>query len=128
MRLMLDTHALIWWFAGKRQLSATARAAIGDEANQIFVSAASAWEIATKFRLGKLPKAAALAVDIVGAIASQDFVELAITVAHAQRAGGLSGPTKDPFDRMLIAQALTEDMALLTNEEIFDRYGIQRVW
>src|ERR1700691_442588 len=101
MRLMLDTHVLIWWCAGKRELSASARAAIGDNGNQIFISAASAWEIATKSRLGKLRNARSLASDIAGAIASQDFTELAITIAHARRAGGLSGPTKDPFDRML---------------------------
>ena len=128
MRLLLDTHAFLWWLEGNRQLSRKARSAIGDPTAAVFVSAASAWEIATKFRLGKLSGAAAIVNDIAGAVASQAFSPLAITLAHAQRAGLLPGAHRDPFDRMLIAQAQAEDLALITNETVFDGYGIRRIW
>jgi len=127
-RLLLDTHALLWWSADDSALASTARAAIGDPTHEIFVSAASAWEIATKFRLGKLSDAEILALDITSAIANQGFQELPITIAHAQRAGGLPGPIRDPFDRILIAQSILEAMSLISNEAAFDRYGIARLW
>ena len=126
--MLLDTHAFIWWFSGSSRLSLTARQAIANDGNDVLVSAASAWEIATKYRLGKLPSAAALAVDIRGAIAGQNFEELPITVEHAARAGTLSGPHRDPFDRMLIAQALTHNLVFVSNESLFDWYGIHRLW
>ncbi len=128
MNLLLDTHAFLWWLAGDRQMSAAAKAAVAEPANMIFVSAVSAWEIATKFRHGKLPGAQAVAADIAAAIASQGFVELPITVPHGQSAGGLAPPHKDPFDRMLIAQSLLERMPLVSIERDFDRYGVQRIW
>ena len=92
------------------------------------VSAASAWEIATKHRIGKLPNAEALALDISGAIAGQNFEELPITVEHAVRAGSLPGPHRDPFDRMLIAQALSDNLVLVSIEPLFDNYGVLRLW
>ncbi len=92
------------------------------------VSAASAWEIATKHRLGKLPDAEALALDITGAIAEQDFEEPPITVEEAARAGSLPGPLRDPFDRVLIAQALSSNLVLVSIEPLFDRYGVRRLW
>ena len=128
MRLLLDTHALLWWLEGSRRLSRKARTAIGDPSTTVFVSAASAWEIATKFRLGKLPGAAAIVGDIAGAVASQAFTPLAITLVHAQRAGALAEAHRDPFDRMLIAQAQAEDLELVTNEELFDEYRVRRLW
>ena len=128
MRLLLDTHAFIWWFAGSRQLSRSVRRAIADEENDVLISAASAWEIATKHRLGKLPSAEVLALDISRAIASQDFEELPITVEDAARAGALPGPHRDPFDRMLIAQTLSRNLLLISIEPIFDRYGVRRLW
>ena len=128
MRLLLDTHALIWWLAGDPLLSATAKAAVLDPNNEIFVSAASAWEIATKFRIGRLPHAGALTVNILGALTSQGFLELPITVEHGQAAGSLPGPHRDPFDRMLIAQAAIADLVLVSNEAVFERYGVRRLW
>ena len=128
MRILLDTHAFIWWLAGSRRLVGTARRAITTEENDIFISAASAWEIATKHRLGKLPEAGALARDVRGAIVGQGFEELPISVADAAWAGRLGGPHRDPFDRMLIAQTLLHDLVLLSNEEAFDRYGVNRLW
>ena len=92
------------------------------------ISAASAWEIATKHRLGKLPKAEELALDISRAIAGQDFEELPITVEDAARAGALQGPLRDPFDRMLIAQALARNLVFISIETLFDQYGVRRLW
>ena len=128
MRLLLDTQAFFWWLSGSNRLSLPARQAIGDEDNGVMVSAASAWEIATKHRLGKLPDAEALALDIPGAIAGQNFEELPITVEHAVRAGALPGPHRDPFDRMLIAQALSGNLVLVSIESLFDSYGVRRLW
>ena len=128
MRLLLDTHAFIWWLAGSERLPQSARRTIVDEANEKLVSAASAWEITTKHRLGRLPSAEAVALDVAGAIASQGFDELAITVDDAALAGSLLGPHRDPFDRMLIAQALVGNLVLVSNEPLFDQYGVRRLW
>ncbi len=105
-----------------------ARRAVYDESNEVLVSAATAWEITTKHRLGKLPGADPIASDIPGAIAAQGFQELPITVQEAARAGALPGPHRDPFDRMLIAQALSRDLVLISNDAAFDRYPVRRLW
>lgn len=128
MRLLLDTHAFIWWFEGSKRLPAPANAAIADEANAVFVSAASAWEIATKHRLGRLPNLDVLARSIPEYLARQRFTELPVTVEDGVRAGALPGPHRDPFDRMLIAQALERNLVLVSSERLFDRYGVQRLW
>ena len=128
MRLLLDTHAFLWWFAGNKRLPPFARQAIADEENDVLISAASAWEVATKHRLGKLPGAEEIAGDVAGTIASQDFEELPITVDDAVRAGSLPGPNNDPFDRILIAQALSRNLVLVSIETPFDRYGVRRLW
>ena len=128
MRLLLDTHAFLWWLAGESRLSIPAKEAIGDEDNTVYVSAASAWEIATKFRLGKLPGAKLIADDIPAVVASQAFLPLAVSMIHAQRAGLLPGIHRDPFDRVLIAQAQSEGMTLVSNEDLFDQYGVTRFW
>jgi len=128
VRLLLDTHAFVWWIAGNAALSTAAHAAIDDPANAVLVSAASAWEIATKHRIGKLSSAAELAADIAGAIAAQGFTELPITIRHAQLAGTLPGPHRDPFDRMLMAQSILEGATLVSNEALFDAHGVNRLW
>jgi len=128
LRLLLDTHALIWWLAGDEKLGRRARESISDEANLVVVSAASAMEVATKFRIGKLPDAALLAQDFEAIIASQGFTELGISVRHARLAGEMGIDHKDPFDRLLIAQALSEDLALVSNEARFDDFAVTRVW
>lgn len=92
------------------------------------MSAASAWEIATKVRLGKLPTAADLAADFAGQLEREGFGMLPISGEHAIRAGLLPGDHKDPFDRMLIAQSQAENLALISNEEVFDLYGVRRIW
>jgi PIN domain nuclease of toxin-antitoxin system len=128
MRLLLDTHALLWWLAGDAALPRASRMAIADAGNEVFASAASAWEIATKFRIGKLPGVAAIVERLDSVIAEQGFLGLPVTVRHGQAAGALPGPHRDPFDRMLIAQALQEDMILISNEAVFEGYGVGRLW
>ena len=128
MRVLLDTHALLWWLAGDSTLPAPARSLIADPTNEVYVSAASAWEVATKHRLGKLPGAGPLAVDFAREIEAQGFLPLPIALSHGQDAGALDSVPRDPFDRMLVAQALAEKMVLVSNETAFDATGVKRVW
>jgi PIN domain nuclease of toxin-antitoxin system len=128
LRLLLDTHALIWWLAGDEALSRLAREAIADEVNAVAVSAASAMEVATKYRIGKLSGAAVLARDFEAIVAAQGFAELPISVRHARLAGEMTIAHKDPFDRILIAQAQAEDMTLVSNEALFDALAVRRLW
>jgi PIN domain nuclease of toxin-antitoxin system len=128
VRLLLDTHTLLWWLAGDRQLSFTARRTISDQQYEVFVSAASAWEVTTKHRLGKLPMAGPLAVDFAREVRRQGFTPLPISLEHAQVAGALPNDHRDPFDRMLVAQAREEKLALVSNETVFDGFGVTRVW
>lgn len=128
MRLLLDTHALLWWLDGDRRLSLKARRAMANQSNAILVSAASAWEITTKARLGKLPGATDVAADVAACVASQGFQPLDITILHAQRAGNLAGAHGDPFDRMLIAQSQIEDVALVSDDQAFDEFDVRRFW
>ncbi|WP_420463693.1 type II toxin-antitoxin system VapC family toxin [Candidatus Palauibacter sp.] len=128
MPVLLDTHAFLWWIADSGRLSRRARRVIADETNEVVVSAASAWEIATKYRIGRLPDGAAVALDVVGHIAGQGFRELSISVTDAVRAGRLPGPHRDPFDRMLVAQALGGGLSLVSADAVFDRYGVDRLW
>jgi PIN domain nuclease of toxin-antitoxin system len=128
MQLLLDTHAFLWWLSGDDTLSAAARAAISDEGNGIFVSAASAWEITTKHRIGRLPGVAGIVANLDDTVADQGFTGLPISLRHGQVAGALPGPHRDPFDRMLIAQAMLENLVIVTNEQTFDAYGVRRLW
>ena len=128
VRVLLDTHAFLWWIADSARLSGAARRTIDDEGNTIFVSAASAWEITTKHRIGKLAQAEAVALDMTESIAGQGFEELAITVDDAARAGRLPGLHRDPFDRVLIAQALARDLTVVSVDKVFDGYGVHRLW
>jgi PIN domain nuclease of toxin-antitoxin system len=128
MRLLLDTHTLLWWLAEDPFLPASARKLIANKNNDVLVSAASAWEIATKVRLGKLPIALDLAHDFTAHLERERFETLPVSTEHGIRAGLLPGPHKDPFDRMLIAQALAENLAIVSNDVVFDGYGVKRVW
>lgn len=128
MKLLLDTHAFLWWVADSRRLPAAIHDAILASDNEILVSAASAWEISTKYHLGKLPSASALASDIGGTIAKHGFLDLPLSVADAALAGSLPRLHRDPFDRMLIAQALSGGLTVVSNETVFDGYGVQRLW
>lgn len=128
MRCLLDTHALLWWFFDDPKLSVPARETIAEAENDILVSAASAWEIATKHRIGKLPEAKAVVQELSTYIRRARFTELAISVEHALLAGNLPGPHRDPFDRMLIAQARALNSPLITIDPIFHDYGVSVIW
>ena len=128
VRLLLDTHALLWWLDGDERLPVEAREHIIDENNAVLISAASAWEIATKVRIGKLPGAVEVAERMPEILISQGFTSLPISIEHARKAGLLADAHRDPFDRMLIAQAQLENLLLVSNEELFDAYGVRRLW
>ena len=128
MRLLLDTHALLWWLDGDRRLPGKVRRRIAAPATVVFVSAASAWEITTKWRLGKLAGAEAVAADVAAAIAGQGFTTLDISVRHAEAAGRFAADHRDPFDRMLAAQSRLEGVPLVTNNDAFEAFAIERFW
>lgn len=128
MRLLLDTHALLWWLTDDPALPALSRKYIGARAHTIFVSAATVWEVATKYRLGKLPEGAELASQFDQVLVAESFESLSISALHGSRAGLLPGPHRDPFDRMLIAQAQCEGMAIVSNDKVFDEYKVPRLW
>jgi PIN domain nuclease of toxin-antitoxin system len=128
LRALFDTHALIWWFSDDPSLSQIVRGIIEDTDNTLLVSAASAWELALKYQSGKLRKAADLVSDFSSRIELEGFHLLPISAEHGIRAGLLPGPHRDPFDRMLIAQSQAENMPILSNEIVFDGYGVRRLW
>jgi PIN domain nuclease of toxin-antitoxin system len=128
MRFLLDTHTLLWCFNDSRSLSPRSRKLIEDGSNEILVSAASGWEIATKVRLGKLSTGGELVSDLNRYLAQLGCETLPISLDHAVLAGGLPGEHRDPFDRMLIAQAQMENLKIISNDRIFDTYHVQRVW
>jgi PIN domain nuclease of toxin-antitoxin system len=123
MRLLLDTHVLLWWLANNPRLSAYARAVMADSDNQVFVSAVSAWEIEIKRAIGKLEAPE----DLLGAIAANDFERLDIKVEHSLWLRELPLHHNDPFDRMLIAQALYEDLTLLSGDKKIALYEVLRI-
>jgi PIN domain nuclease of toxin-antitoxin system len=125
---LLDTHTLIWWMTTDPHLSKSARTLIEQESTVSLVSAVSAWEIATKVRLGRLPAAVDLVQDFVDDLRRQRMEILAVSAEHAIRAGLLPGPHKDPFDRMLIAQAQAENVPIVSNDPALDGYGVRRLW
>lgn len=128
MRLLLDTHALLWALADDPRLSQRAAALVGDADNQILVSPVSAYEICAKHTLGKLPQAAALVADFDGELMTLAVEWLPITPAHAITAGTLKMSHRNPFDRLLMAQALVERVVLVSKETLFDQFGVERIW
>jgi PIN domain nuclease of toxin-antitoxin system len=128
LRVLLDTHTLLWATLSPSFLSRKASTIIADEANVILVSAASAWEIATKVRLGKLPGAEALEREFQEVMDRAGYTLLAIDVASALRAGRLIAEHCDPFDRMLAAQALASDLPILSTDSRLDTFGVRRIW
>ena len=125
MRLLLDTHALLWALAAPARLPANAATAIRAPANAVFASAASIWEIAIKSALGKLK---VNLDDLVRSSVAVGFEELAITVAHARRVRALPPRHRDPFDRMLVAQALEEGLTVVTGDTAVGAYGVPTLW
>jgi len=128
MKYLLDTHALLWWWTDDPQLSPTARACIQDEANTILVSAASAWELATKHRLGRLPLAAEAVTRFNELVELDAFQHLPVSYLHALRAGGLAVDHRDPFDRMLAAQSELEGAPLISCDVAFATLRVRTVW
>ena len=128
MRVLLDTCTLIWATLSPQSLTPKARRIVADKNNAILVSAATAWEIATKVRLGKLPGAERLERDYLDAIDDAGYTALAIDSESALRAGRLTSPHPDPFDRMIAAQALALDIPVLSPDAQLDALGVRRVW
>lgn len=128
MKLLLDTHALLWWWKDDPRLSKRAAKAIADESNTVFVSATSAWEIATKHRIGKLPGAEGALRDFNDIIVADGFTHLAVSYQHALMAGGFSSAHRDPFDRMLAAQAIIEGATLVTDDSAMKLFRAKRFW
>jgi PIN domain nuclease of toxin-antitoxin system len=128
MRFLLDTHAFLWWVSEDARLSKAARGAIGDGANECYFSMASAWELAIKVSLGKFTVAGRLDRLLPEQIAANGFEMLHVEVDHVARVASLPFHHRDPFDRLLAAQALSEDLAIVSADLVFRRYGVRRVW
>lgn len=126
-RVLLDTHALVWWLEGREKLSTAALKVFENPASLVFVSAATAWELAIKAHIGKFGSRE-LVLDFRRQLEVEGFRELPITVDHAIRAGGLVSRHKDPFDRMLAAQAQVENLPILSSDKVLDGFSVQRIW
>jgi PIN domain nuclease of toxin-antitoxin system len=127
-RLLLDTHALLWWLADPARLSAVAHAAIADPQAEVFVSAASGWEIATKVRLGKLAIGSPLLEELPQLLAAQGFLPLEVALQHGLRAGGYASSHRDPFDRLLAAQAELADLTLVSLDPALQAFPCRLLW
>ena len=128
MKVLLDTCTLIWATLSPSSLSREARETIADEGNTILVSAVSAWEIAVKVRLGKMPGAERFEREYLDVVEAAGYTLLAIDTESALRAGRLVADHKDPFDRMIVAQALGMDIPVLSPDSLLDQFGVRRVW
>lgn len=128
MRVLLDTCTVIWATISPSSLSREASETISDEGNMILVSAASAWEIATKVRLGKLPGAEKLERDFLDVMDDAGYTQLDIDTESALRAGRMVAEHRDPFDRMIAAQALGQDIPILSPDALLDQFGVRRIW
>jgi len=127
MKILLDTHALLWWITGDGRLSARARSAIAD-AGQVFVSSVTAWEIATKQRLGKLPDADPYVANLEEVVKAEGMELAPVTFLHGLRAGAYPASHRDPFDRMLAAQAELNNLALVTRDSLFRQFPVRTIW
>ncbi|MEH2025752.1 MAG: type II toxin-antitoxin system VapC family toxin [Nostoc sp.] len=125
MSYLIDTHILLWWLFDDPKLHTDCREIIRNPNHRIIVSSASAWEIATKYRMGKLPEAKQLVEQYLQILHQAKFIELAITTAHALRAGSLPIAHRDPFDRMIMAQAELESLVVITYDKAFQTGLIQ---
>ncbi|WP_375395389.1 type II toxin-antitoxin system VapC family toxin [uncultured Sphingomonas sp.] len=128
IRLLLDTHAALFWWSGSAKLGVAARDAIADADAAIFVSAASAWEVATKFRIGKLDDIGDPVEHYPRLMAHHGFETLGITMVHGLRAGAMPGTHRDPFDRLIAAQALIEDLTVITRDREIAKFGCKVLW
>ncbi|HVQ07767.1 MAG TPA: type II toxin-antitoxin system VapC family toxin [Allosphingosinicella sp.] len=128
MRYLIDTHALLWWWLDDGKLPQSMRSVLGDRGNDIHVSSVSGWEIATKVRLGKLPQMARRIHDYDALVTGDGFRHLPVRQNHGVKAGLLRGRHRDPFDRMLAAQALMEEMVVVTRDPAFATFGCKVAW
>ena len=128
MKLLLDTHAFLWWVAASQELSRKARSAIGSARNECYLSVASGWELAIKVSLGKLRIDGALDRFLPEQLAANGFLALPIDLKHTARVATLPFHHRDPFDRLLVAQALEADLKVVTADPVFAKYGVNRVW
>jgi PIN domain nuclease of toxin-antitoxin system len=128
MKFLLDTHALLWLAFDDDLVSQHVKKLIATPKSQVFVSAASAWEITTKYRSGKLDFARALALNFIPRVTAAGYELLSVSTEHALRAGLLPGDHKDPFDRMIAAQAIHEDIPVVSNDTHLDTFGVRREW
>jgi len=127
MTVLVDTHILKWWLDDPAQLSESAKSALENRSNSVMISAVVAWELAIKANVGKLHVHGLLA-NWAGKIAAEDFRELPIDSAHAIRAGLLPMHHRDPFDRILVAQAQATGWPIISADPVFDHYGVRRIW
>lgn len=127
MKVLLDTHTLVWWFGDAGKLSKRSASIISNSKNTVLISAASAWELAIKTNLGKLD-ALSLVMELSRHAAEEGFVELSISIDQATRAGLLPLHHRDPFDRLLVAQAQALNVPILSADTVLDRYDVKRVW
>ncbi len=128
MRVLIDTHVFLWWVEGERALPAKARAVIANPGNECLLSMASVWELAIKAGLGKLKLSLPVRRYVVENVAANGFRLLEIGVAHVGRVESLAQHHGDPFDRLLIAQALEEKLPVVTADPVFVKYGVKRIW
>jgi PIN domain nuclease of toxin-antitoxin system len=128
MRVLLDTHVFLWWVEGDRALPARARAALADQENECLISLVSVWELAIKVGLGKLKLKLPVKRYVVEHAATNDFRILDIRMAHIGRVETLAPHHGDPFDRLLVAQAVEERLPVVTADPIFRKYGVKRIW
>jgi PIN domain nuclease of toxin-antitoxin system len=128
LRLLLDTHVFLWWVAADPRLSRRARTAIARGENEVYLSAASGWEMAIKAGLGRLQVADDLERFVPEQMAMNGIGGLPVTFAHALRVHSLPAHHRDPFDRLLVAQAQIEGLAIVTGDPQIAQYGVRTVW
>ncbi|HUI27905.1 MAG TPA: type II toxin-antitoxin system VapC family toxin [Candidatus Kryptonia bacterium] len=128
MRLLLDTHVFLWWVSDVPEISRRARSAIASPGNDCLLSVASCWEMAIKVGLGKLKLPAPIERFIPEQLAANAFGLLGIDLRHTARVAHLAFHHRDPFDRLLVAQAIEDGLALVSADRVFRKYGIKRVW
>jgi PIN domain nuclease of toxin-antitoxin system len=125
--VLVDTQAFFWWYSEPAKLSRRAASTINDGSNTVFISAATAWELSIKSALGKLD-ALPLVMELARYLSEEGFIELPISISHATRAGLLPSHHKDPFDRLLVAQAQELSIPIVSSDRGLDQYGVLRLW
>jgi len=127
-KILLDTHAFLWWMTDSPRLSSAASAALEDRENHLLLSAAVAWELATKVRIGRLSEAEVILNDLEGTVSTLGLVPLPVSLAHARLAGSIVNPHRDPFDRVLVAQSLLEDATLVSADRALASFNVSVIW